>query len=105
MARRGRTTAAAVALLLLLGFGFSLGGAKGGGGLKAGYCVVWVRASGYEIDGQRVTLEEAVARCTRFRDGAEVRVTGAARMGDLEALRAALAEAQIAHRVVMPGGA
>jgi hypothetical protein len=57
-------------------------------------CAIRVTAAGVAVDGKPATQAEAVERC-RTTTGADVIVTGDARHGDWDALRAALEEAKI----------
>jgi len=51
-------------------------------------CVLRLDATGISVDGRPVSIEEAVATCKK--GGADVVVTGDARQGDWDALRARL---------------
>lgn len=93
----------AVALYLRCGRGWGLGGGKGageGGGSAQGIaavpadagptrCTLRVSAEGIFVDGAKLTRDEAVAACNKT-EGAMVTVTGDARQGDWDELRAAL---------------
>ena len=57
-------------------------------------CTLRVSADGITVDGTPVTRDEAVARC-RTTDGAMVTVTGDARQGDWDELRASLQAAGV----------
>ena len=92
--------AAAVALAiayLQCGSGFGLGGGGKGKGSGVGpgssrepaRCTIRVAADGIFVDGAKKTRDEAVAHCKKT-DGAMVTVTGDARQGDWDELRAAL---------------
>lgn len=93
--------AAALAFVYLqCGSGFGLGGGKGkgtgtGSGVGPGStqeparCTIRVAADGIFVDGAQKTRDEAVALCKKT-DGAMVTVTGDARQGDWDELRAAL---------------
>lgn len=97
--------AALIALAILYlqcGRGFGLGGGKGTGtGKGSGVgpstitdagparCSVRVTSEGITVDGVKKTRDEAVEAC-RKTEGAMVTVTGDARHGDWEELRAAL---------------
>lgn len=104
--RRKLTTLAIVAALVALaisymqcGSGFGLGGGKGKGkgGEGSGTsksneparCTIRVTAEGIFVDGTKSTRDEAVSHCKKT-DGAMVTVTGDARQGDWDELRAAL---------------
>ena len=105
---------AALVLALVLvqcGGGFGLGGGGGsgvGGGRRAigtsdgsgsgaaiPRCALRVDATGIALDDRAVSIADAVAACHRA-GGAEVLVTGDARQGTWDALRAALDAAAIA---------
>jgi hypothetical protein len=95
---------------LTCGQGFGLGGkgkgkgegsgAGSGSGIAAlvdaapARCAVRVYAKGITVDGKDVTPEQAVAAC-KATTGADVVVTGDARQGDWDALRAALETAGV----------
>lgn len=92
--------AAAVALAiayLQCGSGFGLGGGGKGKGSGVGRgsaqeparCTIRVAADGIFVDGAKKTRDEAVSLCKKT-DGAMVTVTGDARQGDWDELRAAL---------------
>lgn len=96
--------AIAIALVLLLQFGkgWGLGGGRGkesgeGSGSAVATpsdagpqrCTVRVAADGIFVDGTKKTRDEAVAAC-KGTEGAMVTVTGDARQGDWDELRAAL---------------
>jgi hypothetical protein len=83
---------------LQCGSGFGLGGGKGkGAGEGSGTvkapeparCTIRVSAEGIFVDGNKTTRDEAVKQCKKT-DGAMVTVTGDARQGDWDELRAAL---------------
>jgi hypothetical protein len=57
-------------------------------------CAIRVGAGGITADGKSATVEEAVAAC-KDATGAEVLITGGAREGDWEELKAALDRARI----------
>lgn len=57
-------------------------------------CAIRVAAAGITVDGAPATQAEAVERCKKT-TGADVVVTGDARQGDWDALRAALEAAKI----------
>ncbi|HWO21787.1 MAG TPA: hypothetical protein VNO30_23620 [Kofleriaceae bacterium] len=57
-------------------------------------CEVRVAASGITVDGKATTVEEAVAAC-KTAAGAEVLLTGGARAGDWDDLKAAFERAKI----------
>ena len=82
------------------GGGWGLGGGKGAGkGAGAGSgigssaqparCTIRVSGEGIFVDGAKKTRDDAVAYCKKT-DGAMVTVTGDARQGDWDELRAAL---------------
>ena len=94
----------AAALYLRCGRGWGIGGGKGtgtgsGSGIGSGSalvpalqparCTIRVTADGITVDGAKKTRDEAVAACKKT-DGAMVTVTGDARQGDWDELRAAL---------------
>lgn len=95
---------------LTCGQGFGLGGKGKGKGEGSGAgsgsgvaaivdaaparCAVRVHAKGITVDGKDVTPEQAVAAC-KATTGADVVVTGDARQGDWDALRAALEAAGV----------
>lgn len=103
--RRKLTGLAVVGALVALaisylqcGSGFGLGGGKGKGegegisSVKAPEpvrCTVRVSAEGIFVDGNKTTRDEAVKLCKKT-EGAMVTVTGDARQGDWDELRAAL---------------
>lgn len=86
------------------GRGWGLGGAGKGEGSGPGSsaprdagpsrCAIRVTAEGILLDGTRATREAAVAAC-KVTTGADVVVTGDARQGDWDALRAALEAAGV----------
>lgn len=90
------------------GQGFGLGGKGKGSGSGAGSgpgsavvvdagpkrCAIRVSATGVTVDGKPATPDEAVAIC-KLTTGADVTVTGDARQGDWDSLRAALEAAEI----------
>ncbi len=113
--------AALVALVLYFvtcGHGFGLGGAGNGKGVGKGAragssvvaasdagprrCAVHVTAAGYTVDGKPVTTRDAVVSACRATTGAEVTITGDAREGDWDELRAALEAANVAIYVRGP---
>ncbi len=73
------------------GSGSGAGTASDGGPHR---CALRIAASGVTVDGRAVTREAAVAIC-RSAGGADVVVTGDAREGDWEAVRAALEAAKV----------
>jgi hypothetical protein len=84
------------------GHGFGLGGTGKGSGVAAATsdagprrCIVRVTASGYVLDGKSTSRQAVVTAC-RATSGAEVTVTGDARQGDWDELRAALEAAHVA---------
>jgi hypothetical protein len=84
------------------GHGFGLGGTGKGSGVAAATadagprrCIVRVTASGYVLDGKSASRPAVVTAC-RATTGAEVTVTGDARQGDWDELRAALEAAHVA---------
>ncbi len=94
----------AAALYLRCGRGWGIGGGKGaktgsGSGIGSGSalapvmqparCTIRVTADGITVDGAKKTRDEAVDACKKT-DGAMVTVTGDARQGDWDELRAAL---------------
>ncbi len=94
---------------LTCGQGFGLGGKGKGSGAGAGSgpgtasaiidagpkrCAVRVDASGTTVDGTPATADQIVAAC-KLSTGADVTVTGDARQGDWDAVRAALEAAEI----------
>ncbi len=107
--RRLVTTAVGAAIVAIVvyfvtcGHGFGLGGAGKGSGTAtitsdAGphRCLVRVTAHGYVLDGTPDASREAVVATCRTTAGAEVTVTGDARQGDWDELRAALEAAHVA---------
>src|SRR5262245_852689 len=98
--------------LLLRGKGWGMGGKGEGSGTGAGSgsgsgspppsppeasprrCKVRIAAGGIAVDGKPATVEEAVVAC-KSTEGAEVLVTGGARKGDHEDLKAAFERAGI----------
>jgi hypothetical protein len=74
----------------------SAGAAPDGGGPDAGVprCQVRVTATGYELDGAPTAIAAVVTACTAAR-AADVTVTGDARQGTWDALRAALGQAGV----------
>lgn len=100
--------AAAIALAVMYltcGAGFGLGGKGKGDGKGVGSaivrevgprrCMIRVSAAGITVDGTKATRKAAVAAC-KDTTGADVVVTGDARQGDWDELRAALEAANIA---------
>jgi hypothetical protein len=92
--------AIAAALYLQCGRGWGLGGGKGkGAGTGSGSalapvvgptrCTLRINAEGITLNGAKKTRDEAVAACQKT-DGAMVTVTGDAREGDWDELRAGL---------------
>jgi hypothetical protein len=89
----------AVAIYLVrCGAGWGIGGGGGtstgkgpgtGSSTQPARCTVRVSAEGIFVDGEKRTRDEAVAACKKT-DGAMVTVTGDARQGDWDELRAAL---------------
>jgi hypothetical protein len=109
--------------LLLRGRGWGLGGKGKGDGdgpgpgpglgsisrppsLSPRRCNVRIAAAGISVDGKPTTVEEAVIAC-KSTEGAKVLVTGGARHGDYEDLKAAFERAgiQIARVEPKPRGA
>jgi hypothetical protein len=106
---------------LTCGQGFGLGGKGKGAGKGAGSgpgsvqpllstadagpfrCEIRVAASGITAGGKPVTVDEAIAAC-KGATAAEVLVTGGARQGDWEDLKAALDRAGIQILRVEPKG-
>jgi hypothetical protein len=94
--------AIAAALYLQCGRGWGLGGGKGTGTGKGSgsalapalaaptRCTLRVTKDGILVDGAVKTRDEAVELCKRMKDGAVVTVTGDARQGDWDELRAGL---------------
>lgn len=93
-----------VAAILYLGFGRGWGlgtgtGTGSGSGVRSAVaiptdagparCTVRVGAEGITVDGNKVSRDDAVAAC-KATEGAMVTVTGDARQGDWDELRAAL---------------
>lgn len=85
-------------LYMRCGSGFGLGGGKGNGTGKgsgvgsstiSARCTVRVTSEGITVDGAKKTRDEAVEACKKT-EGAMVTVTGDARQGDWDELRAAL---------------
>lgn len=86
------------AVMYLRGRGWGLGTGTGTGRGSAvaspsdagpARCTVRVSAEGITVDGTKVSRDDAVAAC-KSSDGAMVTVTGDARQGDWDELRAAL---------------
>jgi hypothetical protein len=109
------------ALYLTCGQGFGLGGKGKGKGAGSGAgpgsvqpllsppvdagpirCEVRVAANGITVDGKPATVDEAVAAC-KDAIGTDVLVTGGARQGDWEDLKAAFERAGIRYQRVEPG--
>lgn len=109
------------ALYLTCGKGFGLGGKGKGKGAGSGAgpgsvqplisppidagpirCEVRVAASGITVGGKPATVDEAVAAC-KAAVGTDVLVTGGARQGDWEDLKAAFERAGIRYQRVEPG--
>jgi hypothetical protein len=100
--------AAVVAAILYLrcGSGWGLGGTGKGEGKGPGAgpgsaqtqgpkrCVVRVTASGITVDGKAMKRDAAVAACKQT-EGALITVTGDARQGDWDELKAALEDAKV----------
>lgn len=94
----------AAVLYLRCGSGWGTGGKGAGKGAGAGgvpaatsgpkRCVVRVSAKGIEVDGKTMKRDEAVAAC-KATEGALVTVTGDARQGDWDDLKAALEAAHV----------
>ncbi|MFN0246149.1 MAG: hypothetical protein ACKV2T_04530 [Kofleriaceae bacterium] len=94
---------------LTCGQGFGLGGKGKGSGAASGSgpgsaltvdagpkrCAIRIAAAGSTVDGQPATVEQIVAAC-KSTTGADVTVTGDARQGDWDTLRAALEAAEVA---------
>ena len=82
------------------GFGFGSGGAGSGTSdnpptaPRAPRCAIRISATGLTVDGKPATRNRAIAIC-RAAHGAEVIVTGDARQGDWDDLRAAFNAASI----------
>jgi hypothetical protein len=91
---------------LTCGHGWGLGGKGAGSGPGPGSgagitvdagpnrCTVRVTSTGITVGGKPATRDEAVARC-KATTGADVVVTGDARQGDWDELRAALEAANV----------
>jgi hypothetical protein len=92
---------------LTCGDGFGIGGRGKGSGAGAGSglgsamvdagprrCAIRIDGAGTTVDGKPATPEEVVAIC-KAATGADVTVTGDARQGDWDTLRAALEAAEI----------
>lgn len=97
---------------LTCGQGFGLGGKGKGSGAGAGpgsgsglgsqplvdagpkRCAIRIAAAGTTVDGKTATIEEVIAVC-KATTGADVVVTGDARQGDWDTLRAALEAAEV----------
>ncbi len=109
------------ALYLTCGKGFGLGGKGKGKGAGSGAgpgsvqpllsapvdagpfrCEVRIAASGITAGGKPVTVDEAVAACKGAVD-TDVLVTGGARRGDWEDVKAAFERAGIRYRRIEPG--
>ncbi|HEY5949723.1 MAG TPA: hypothetical protein VIV40_29715 [Kofleriaceae bacterium] len=99
-------SAAIIAAILYLrcGAGWGTGGKGAGKGPGSGAssvpaagpkrCVVRVSAQGIAVDGKQMKREDAVAACKQT-EGALITVTGDARQGDWDDLRAALEAAGV----------
>ena len=92
---------ALAALYLRCGTGWGLGGTGDGAGssMRAGdagalRCAIRVAAHRITVDGVPMTRAKAVAAC-KSTTGADVVVTGEARQGDWDELRAALEAARV----------
>ena len=68
-------------------------------------CALRLSEAGLTVDGKPATRDEAIATCKARPGGAEVLVTGDARQGDWDDLRAALDAAGIAYTTREPRGA
>jgi len=96
-------TAIVLAVLYLrCGRGWGLGGKGAGSGTAPGTadasphrCAIRVAAHGLTVDGVAASRDEVVAAC-KATTGADVVVTGEARQGDWDDLRAALEAAHVA---------
>jgi hypothetical protein len=116
--KRGLLVWGAIAGLIALaimywrcGGGFGIGGGGGLGGGKgevartidAGVprCQLRLAADGITVDGEAMSQADAVSACKKA-GGAEVVVTGDARQGDWDALRAALDEAGVRKSLSEP---
>lgn len=104
--------AVAMAALYLRCGGFGLGGAGPGAGGAAGSarplvgparCAVRLTATGLTVDGKPASRDDVVAVC-KATTGADVVITGDARHGDGEQLKAALQAAGISVHEALPGG-
>jgi hypothetical protein len=88
------------ALYLRCGRGWGLGSGKGGGSGSAAssapavphHCQVRVTAKGLELEGKPTTQGTIVASCPQ---GVDAVITGDARQGDWDALKAALEAAHV----------
>lgn len=96
------------------GFGFGKGKGKGDGKGSGSavvapvdpgprLCAIRVAAAGITVDGKPATRDEAIRVC-RTTEGASVLVTGDARQGDWDELRAALEASAIPYEVREPRG-
>jgi len=122
MRRKLALWGAVVALIALAvsyvtcGQGFGLGGKGKGAGKGAGSgsativpdagptrCAVRIAAEGITVDGKAATRDAAVTAC-KATSGADVIVTGDARQGDWDDLKAALEAAGVTIYVKQSGG-
>lgn len=112
--------AIAAALYLTCGKGWGVGGKGEGKGEGPGpgtgaalvtvdagpaRCALRLSEAGLTVDGAPATRDEAIATCKARPGGAEVLVTGDARQGDWDDLRAALDANGIAYTTREPRGA
>jgi hypothetical protein len=104
--------AVAAAMYLRCGAGWGTGGKTGTGGgtgaaaaVDAGpaRCALRLTATGITVNGKPASRAEAVAACKRT-TGADVLITGDARQGDWDELRAALEAASIQFFTREPRG-
>lgn len=109
----GLAAAIAAALYLRCGRGWGTGGkgpGEGGKGLAAlpardaaARCSLRLASTGLTLDGKPTTRDDAIAACKRT-TGADVLITGDARQGDWDELRAALEAAGIPFFTREPRG-
>ncbi len=107
--------AAAIAAVMFLrcGSGFGLGGSGKETGKRIGSaitadprptrCAIRLARKELTVDGKRATRAEAIKAC-KLTSGAEVLITGDARQGDWDDLRAALEAANIPYLTREPRG-
>jgi len=108
----------AAVLYLTCGKGWGVGGKGKGEGAGSGpgtgavvavdagptRCALRLAEAGLTVDGKPATRDEAIAACKQTTGGAEVLVTGDARQGDWDDLRAALEAAGIIYTTREPRG-